>query len=260
MARRLRLNSRDVAILGMLLERRAETLGYLHAAHFPRAKRKIARNRLGQLVRHGYLSRIPIHELEPHLRAPDDGEHEVSVYTLTNKGLTALRIRAADGDSLQGLELGAQLREPSVRHQLAVNRTGDILGTRLLAEHQIDHPAGEHRHRADAAWHAAPDHRGRTLVLLEIDNGNYTRQRILGKVDAFLAHPDARAAVFVCPDALRAKRVHRWIKEQHGDTHASRIQVLTLTELAHGGRLDPQLTPQGNPTAPLSAWEGLLAA
>ena len=114
---------------------------------------------------------------------------------------------------------------------------------RLIGEHLLDPAGRDRRHRPDGAYHARPDADGRTLVLVEVDLGNYTRQRILGKLRTFLANEESRAAIFVTPTAERAQQIAGWIRARHGDGVMRRVQVLTLDELRDGQLLDPELSP-----------------
>jgi len=243
-ASKVRLQTRDLRLLELLLERRVETLGHLHRLAFGGSARKTARNRLIRLRQGGYVERIALTEIPAELLALGDENHEpASVYRLTAKGVAALRLRHRAGAELRGRPARGDLSETSIPHQLAVNRCGDWLGAHLIGEHLLDMPAKDRRHRPDAAYHARPDADGRTLVLVEVDLGNYTRTRILGKALTFLASEDARATLIITPDAQRAAQVTAWIRARHGDAIMSRLQVLTFAELTAGQLLDPALAP-----------------
>jgi hypothetical protein len=112
-----------------------------------------------------------------------------------------------------------------------VNQVADWLGARLLPEHDT---SAASRHRADGAYATAPDTAGRTLVLLEVDLGHYTRQRVLGKLAAFLAHPDASAIVLATPTRERATQIGRWAREAHGEQVIARVHPLTFEQLRRG--------------------------
>ncbi len=240
----VRLQRRDLELFELLLERRVETLGHLHRLAFQGKARKTARNRLIRLRQGGYIERVALADIDEQLLAPGDGEHPVaSVYRLTPKGIAALRLRHRAGAALRGRPALADLTDSSIPHQLAVSRTGDWLGTRLIGEHLLESPGRDRRHRPDAAYHARPDEAGRTLVLVEVDLGNYTRQRILGKLRTFLANEESRGAIFVTHTSGRAEQVAGWIRARHGDGVMRRVQVLTLDELRDGQLLDPGLAP-----------------
>ena len=240
----VRLQRRDLQLFELLLERRVETLGHLHRLAFEGKARKTARNRLIRLRQGGYIERVPLSGIDEQLLAPGDGEHPVaSVYSLTPKGVAALRLRHRAGAELRGRPARGDLTDSSIPHQLAVNRTGDWLHARLIGEHLLENPGKDRRHRPDAAYHARPDAEGRTLVLVEVDLGNYTRSRILGKLRTFLANEESRGAIFVTQDAARAEQITGWIRARHGDGVMRRVQVLTFDELRDGQLLDPQLAP-----------------
>lgn len=242
----VRLQARDLELFELLLQRRVETLGHIHLSLFGHTSEAVARNRLVRLRQGGYLQRIAVTGLDSAVLTGGDLEHKVfSVYELTPKGLAALRLRHRAGAELRGRPAQGGLTHSSIPHQLAVNRCGDWLGTALIGEHLLDSPAKDRRHRPDAAYLGAADSSGRSLVLLEVDLGNYTRSRILGKVRTFLADDQARGALFVTPNAERAAQVAGWIRERHGDAALQRIQVVTFSELQAGRLLDASLTPDG---------------
>ena len=240
----VRLQRRDLDLFELLLERRVETLGHLHRLAFDGKAQKTARNRLIRLRQGGYIERVALSGIDEQLLARGDSEHPVaSVYRLTPKGIAALRLRHRAGAELRGRPPRGDLTDPSIPHQLAVNRVGDWLHARLIGEHLLDPAGRDRRHRPDGAYHARPDADGRTLVLVEVDLGNYTRQRILGKLRTFLANEESRAAIFVTPTAERAEQIAGWIRARHGDGVMRRVQVLTLDELRDGQLLDPELSP-----------------
>jgi Replication-relaxation len=200
----------------------------LHARHFPGAKRKTARNRLGQLSAAGYLRRVDSEALHP----AGGATRQQSAYVLGPRAPAALRLRS--------LTAPRPRHAPShVAHQLAVNQVADWLGARLLPEHDT---SAASRHRADGAYIAAPDAQGRTLVLLEVDLGHYTRKRVLGKLAAFLAHPDASAIVLATPTWERAAQIGRWAREAHGEEVMRRVHPLTFEQVRRG-LLPPELAP-----------------
>lgn len=240
----VRLQSRDLELFELLLERRVETLGHLHRLTFNGKAQKTARNRLIRLRQGGYIERVALSGIDAQLLADGDSEHPVaSVYRLTPKGIAALRLRHRAGAELRGNPRRSDLADPSIPHQLAVNRVGDWLRARLIGEHLLDLAGRDRRHRPDAAFHARQDADGRTLVLVEVDLGNYTRSRILGKLRTFLASEESRGAIFVTPTAERAQQIAGWIRTRHGDSVMRRVQVLTFTELRDGQLLGPELSP-----------------
>lgn len=240
----VRLNARDLEIFQTLLSRRVETLGHLNRLVFSGLARKTARNRLIRLRQGGYIERVAIEHLPPELRTEGDFHHpQTSVYRLTAKGIAALRLRHRAGSQLRGGPPPRDLSDASIPHQLAVNRLGDWLGADLIGEHQIEGAGNDRRHRPDAAYRTTPDKSGRDLVLLEVDLGNYTQTRILGKVATFLTNDHARAAIIVTPDQHRAAKVAAWIRQAHGDSVAGRLKVLTLDEVKDGRLLNGELAP-----------------
>ncbi len=246
--RKTALTVRDVELLRTLVERRSETIGYLQDRFF-RGVRKTALNRLRELERGGYLTRESVQTI-------DKPNGLTSVYTLGPAARQALRIRDAHADEAFGnRRWNPTLRESSMPHQIATNRVGDWLGARLIPEHLLPaRGANAQRHRPDAVYRAAAaDGIGRQLVFLEIDLGHYSKQRILGKLDAFLAHPDARSIVFVSPTEQRSMAVSAWIREQYGEGIMDRVQPLTLAQVQEGGWLDPGTEPATGPDAERTA-------
>src|SRR3712207_6298776 len=146
----IHLHARDLAVLETLAARGVETLPWLHDRHFAGLSRKRARNRLGELVAHGYLTKHTV----PGLAAEDDTaiERSDAVYVLAAKALAALRLRSLAGEQLRA-RVDPQLPKTSIPHQLAVNRVGDALNTPLIPEHLLElDPRIERRHRPDAAY------------------------------------------------------------------------------------------------------------
>lgn len=238
MRRRTALTVRDVNLLRELLERRSETTTYLTERYF-RGVRKTALNRLRELELGGFVTRQLIETIER------PGQLQ-SVYTLGPAARTALRSRSAHADEAFGTRrFNPILRDSSIPHQVATNRVGDWLGARLIPEHLLPvHAPNAQRHRPDAVYRAAtPDAQGRQLVFLEVDLGHYSRQRILGKVDAFLAHPDARSILFVSHTEERSSAVAGWIREHYGEAIMDRVQPLTFAQIQEGGWLDPGTQP-----------------
>ncbi len=194
--KRVRLTTRDLQIFEQLLNSRAETLGTLHEQHWPPGtERDSARHRLSRLAAWGFLDKHGLEHVHPNLIHPNDnpdGSGWITVYTLTPKGVNALRRRSLAGSVLRGRSINGDLDQAAIPHQLAGNRIGRLLDTRLTADHLIE-VTGDRRHRPDATYTADPDDRGRTIVTLEIDLGHYSRKRILGKLVTFLTDPDTRS-------------------------------------------------------------------
>lgn len=67
------------------------------------------------------------------------------------------------------------------------------------------------RNRPDAVIEGV-DEKGRLRWLgVEVDLGHYSRERIVGKVNAWRAYPDADALLIIVPDEARRERVQGWI-------------------------------------------------
>jgi hypothetical protein len=238
MARKTALTLRDLQLLRELVERRTETLGYLQDRYFG-GVRKTALNRLRRLELGGFVVREQVETIDAPGRL-------TNVYTLGAAARKALMNRNPDSsEAWRARRWSPTLRETSMPHQVATNRVGDWLGARLLPEHLLPvHEPNAQRHRPDAVYRAAaPDAQGRQLVFLEVDLGHYSRQRILGKVDAFLAHSQARSILFVAPTAERVAAISGWIRDQYGEGFMDRVQPLTFQQIREGGWLDPGTEP-----------------
>ena len=241
MARNVALNRRDIAILNLLVERRVETLDYLHETLFPGRSRKRVLNRLGDLARHGYLERLSVSLLE------GDGRPE-SVYRLGPRAKTALELRSALGaDAFRGRRFNPTLRDSSIDHQVMTNRVADWIGAALTPEHLL--PAGgrgdAYRHRPDGTYVTArPDAQGRQLVFLEVDLGHYSRDRLLGKVKAFLHHPSAASMLIAAPTRQRTRQIATWVRDAYGDAMLGhRVLPLTFDQIKSGELLGPSFEP-----------------
>jgi hypothetical protein len=239
-----------VNLLRELLERRSETTTYLSDRFF-RGVRKTALNRLRELELGGFITRLEVEAIE------HSGQPKLqSVYTLGPAARRALRMRSPHADEQFGTRrFNPILRETSIPHQVATNRVGDWLGARLIPEHLLPvHQPNAQRHRPDAVYRAAaPDVQGRQLVFLEIDLGHYNKQRILGKIDAFLAHPDARSILFVSDTEERSSAVAGWIRDHYGEAIMDRVHPLTLAQIREGGWLDPGTEPTSGDDAEKTA-------
>ena len=240
MARKVALHDRDIAILSLLVERRVETLDYLHEAVFAGLSRKRVLNRLGDLARAGYLERLSV-------TLHDGPGRPESVYRLGPRAKPALELRSARGhEAFRGRRFNPTLRESSIDHQVMTNRVGDWLGARLRPEHLLPAPGkgDAFRHRPDATYVAADaDPHGRRTVYLEVDLGHYSRERILGKINAFLQAPDARAMLLVAPTPERAALLGLWARDIYGEAITERLQTLTFAEIRAGGYLRPGTEP-----------------
>lgn len=240
MTKKVALLGRDVELLGLLVERRAETLDYLHERFFPDWTLKSARNRLHRLQQGGYLLRTSVSLFGT------DGRME-SVYTLGPRAKKALELRSAAGsEAFRGRRFNPTLRETSIDHQILTNRVGDWLGAELRPEHLLPAPGGRDafRHRPDAVYTARQaDANGRRLVFLEVDLGHYSRERILGKVNAFLESPEARSILLVAPSRERARQVGGWVRDAYGEEVMGRVQPLTFDQVRDGGYLRPGTEP-----------------
>jgi hypothetical protein len=241
-ARKVALNRRDIAILNLLTERRVETLDYLHETIFPGLSRKRALNRLGDLARDGYLERLDVSLLQ------GDGRPE-SVYRLGPRAKTALELRSAVGaEAFRGRRFNPVLRGSSIDHQIMTTRVADWIGAQLTPEHLL--PAGGRgdafRHRPDGTYTSAqPDSQGRQVVFLEVDLGHYSRERLLGKVKAFLNHPQASAMLIAVPTRQRVRQIASWIGEAypHSNQLGGRVVPLTFDQIRAGALVSSKLEP-----------------
>jgi hypothetical protein len=233
MVRGVQLQARDIALLEFLLDRKVATLDTLHQALFPARIRKGAANRLGELARAGYITRIPA----AHVTA--DGQ-VLTVYRLGPKAPAALRQFSLAARSLDDLAL-RPIHRLSIPRQLVVNQVADWLGTSLnLPRH--DH--GARGDEPDGAYLARdPDHNGRRVVLVQLDLGNPPRERVLDTVRAFFSDPDARSLIYATPSTRRANLTANWIRNAYGENVMNRIQPLSFAELEHGGLLDRGTEP-----------------
>lgn len=241
--RGVRLTTRDTQIFEDLLQRRTDSLGSIHARHWPHAAQDTARRRLGVLVNDGYLHRVYLERPPAALVHPADDENGwVHAYTLTPRGVAALRRRSLAGSILAGRSIKGDIDEAAIPHQLAVNRVGELLAAKLHPDHLIE-LGGDRRHRPDATYQARADATGRATVMLEVDLGHYSRQRILGKLTTFLADPDAAGVLFACPTDQRASWIARVLRDAHGDRIMDRVQVLTFKQIHEGRLLRDALRP-----------------
>lgn len=243
MARKVHLHARDLEIIETLLERRVETLDWLHGTFWPEHQRVTARNRLNELHRAGYVQRIS--RVQPG-RAPEEKGRQPleTFFAIGPKAAAALRLRGMAGEHLRGVRLRPGLPDSQLDHQLMVNRVGDWLGAKFLPGAAPGGPARGHRHRPDAAYRAREaDDAGRDVVLVEIDLGHYSRQRILAKVATFLANREARAILFAVPSRARGFEVARWVREHYGREVMDRVRVRDFASLRAGARVEAGTEP-----------------
>lgn len=89
------------------------------------------------------------------------------------------------------------------------------------------------RHKPDAVWQRPESSGGtRTTILLEVDLGHYSRQRLLGKLDAFQANPRAEM-IIVAPTLERVGQIDRWLQSDRrfNYQHARRPYVVEIARL-----------------------------
>jgi hypothetical protein len=223
--RKVAIQQRDVQVMELLVERRAETLDVLHEELFAGRSRKRALNRLGELCTGGFLERT-------HVAVPGHDEVQ-NVYTLTPRGRRALELRSPAAVAMfAGRRFNETLRTASLPHQVVTNRAADRLGVRLTPEHLLPPPRYAHSPKAkpDGVYDLHREYSSKNKVWLEVDLGHYSRQRLLEKVDAAAGSHDVRGMVIVCPSIDRADRVESWCRYavEKGDLI---LVVRTLEEL-----------------------------
>jgi hypothetical protein len=198
---------RDVALMELLVERRAETLDEVAARFFPAQSRKRARNRLGQLTGAGYLQRTKV-------MVPSFGEPQ-NVYTLGPKGNRALELRSPAAVELFGdRRFNPTLRTASLPHQIVTNRVADRLGVRMTPEHLLARARDAVVVRPDGVYRAGERPDIRPDVWVEVDLGHYSRRRLHAKAEAAMQQDETvRGMVFVCATAERARQIERWLGE-----------------------------------------------
>jgi len=226
--RPLHLQKRDLALLESLVARQVETLDYLHETFFEDVSKKRALNRLGELIGAGYLERTQV--FLPGKDTP------CSTYWLTRRGRTALQVRDLSASwhatSTWKLQPGA----PSIPHQIVTNRVCDWLRADPVAEHLqprwIRRDGKELKHKPDAFYECRkPDEQGRRLVLLEVDLGHYTRQRILEKVEALSDVQEARFLLLATTTKARQLKLQKVIQKEFGLAIWDRVDVMCFAEL-----------------------------
>jgi hypothetical protein len=247
------ITRRDVAIMELLVERRAETLDELATRFFAERSRKRAQNRLGTLAGAGYLQCTKL--AVPSLAEPQN------IYTLGPKGKRALELRSSAALELfRDRRFNPSLRTASLPHQIVTNRVADVLGMRMTPEHLLeDRRDRESRAvRPDGVYLAGRPDDWQRQVWVEVDLGHYSRKRIEDKVRAAIANHDVRGMLLVCATQRRADQVHGWLDDDHRLRHSSvHVAVLSLDELSLEA-LEPQLRPAGdtNPDLPVLHSDG----
>lgn len=241
-----RLTRRDIEVFARLLERRVDTIGNLHQACFSDWTYKSTRTKFARLTNGGFIEKHELPDLPARLRGPSDQRTDgiTVAYTLTARGIEALRRRSVHGEHLRGRRIRA-VHDTSLPHELAVAHVGDQLGVSLIGDHLRRAGRGQGRHRPDAAYRAAnPQGGGRNLVLVEVDLGHYRRDRIAAKGKAFLEDPEAQGALFVVATDERAAWVMRALADAHGERMLDRVQVLTFADLHDPDALQDDLRPE----------------
>ncbi len=236
----VRLQGRDLAILEALIERRCETLDYLHQRFFPGLSRKRALNRLRDLQRAGLLERTDI--------GLWDQQGFVSAYNLAKAAKPILESRSVLGEHLQAHSFASLWLNVSLPKQIAVNRIGDWLGIQLLPEALSTGVPENRRHwsRPDAIYQAArPDKHGRDHVYVIADLGGITPDRRLGRIKAFLDDHKARSLLHISPSIRQTRVASSTISEAFGERVMREIQPLTFDQIREGGWLDPGTEPLG---------------
>lgn len=233
------LMRRDLRLMEQLVLRRAATLDDLHAAWFAGLSRKRALNRLGELASAGFLHRVTL-AVPDALAGP---EREQSVYTLGPRARAALELRSLSSEHFRYRRWNPVLRDSSIPHQLVVNRVCDLLGVDAVPEHLL--PPAENRaamqHKPDAIWEReADDGERQTKVLLEVDLGHYSRERIKGKVQSFRRDEEASHLLLVTHTTERADQIARWLNTER---FGAAITIASLSELI----ADPQLARNALP-------------
>lgn len=212
----------------LLAAHQIETLAHLHELHWADCARKSAYNRLRALAKAGYLAHIKrphADETKTWVDVRPPAEH---LFCLGPKAPVALRLRGRESEALARRHRRGGIPAALIDHQLATNRVAEILGVRLEQLPETGQRVRD-RHRPDGYYHAAPDELGRDLVLVEIDLGHYSRDRILGKALAFFGHEQARSILFATSTTERADLVARWLRERYGPLE--RIDVCSIAEL-----------------------------
>jgi hypothetical protein len=237
----VRLQVRDIHILEALVERRCETLDYLHEHFFAGLSRKRALGRLRDLQRAGLINRVGEMWLWD-LYGP------VSIYHLTKGAKEVLEVRSALGDQLRGRSFRSLWVDVCWPKQIAINRIGDWLGTQLLPEPLFTgaDPWRRHWSRPDSIYEAAErDREGRDHVYVVADFGGITPDRQVGMARAFLEDRNARSMLHVSPtDYLREVATENLRRALSYDGF-ERLQLLTIEMVREGGWLDPGTQPHG---------------
>lgn len=230
MPRSVRLHSRDVAVLELLASHQIETLAFLHERHWASCTRKSAYNRLRALANAGYLTHIKRPHADETKTWVDTRPPSEHLFCLGPKAPIALRLRGRESEALARRHRRGGISAALIDHQLATNRVAEILGVQL-EELPETGKRGQDRHHPDGYYFTEPDQRGRDRVLVEIDLGHYSRDRIMAKTIGFLSHGQARSILFVTTTTERAHLVARWNREHYGSEVMQRIDVCSIAEL-----------------------------
>ena len=237
----VRLQIRDIHILEALVERRCETLDYLHEHFFAGLSRKRALGRLRDLERAGLIHR----EGDIWLW---DRYGPVSIYHLTKGAKEVLEVRSALGDQLRGRSFRSLWVDVCWPKQIAINRIGDWLGTQLMPEPLFTgvDPWRRHWSRPDAIYQAAErDREGRDHVYVVADFGGITPDRQVGTAKAFLDDRKARSLLHISPTDYLCDIATANLREALSYDECQRLQFLTIEMIREGGWLDPGTQPQG---------------
>jgi hypothetical protein len=240
----VRLQIRDIHILEALVERRCETLDYLHEHFFAGLSRKRALGRLRDLERAGLIHR----EGDIWLW---DRYGPVSIYHLTKDAKEVLEVRSALGDQLRGRSFRSLWVDVCWPKQIAINRIGDWLGTQLMPEPLFTgaDPWRRHWSRPDAIYQAAErDREGRDHVYVVADFGGITPDRQVGTAKAFLEDRKARSLLHISPTDYLCDIATANLREALSYDEFQRLQFLTIEMIREGGWLDPGTQPQGGHT------------
>lgn len=215
---RVSLQTRDLAIMESLVQLRAAMLDDLHRVHFSGLSRKRAVNRLAQLARAGMLAPADV--------VLHDETATTRVYTPGPRARTALERRTLSSEHFRYRRWNPTLRDSSIPHQIVVNRLADKICGTTIPEHLLPVPGkNAARNRPDAVIEGV-DVAGRARMLgLDVDLGHYSRERIVGKAEAWRTYPDAGPLLIVVPDVARANKVYGWVRDRHN------IHLLTVADL-----------------------------
>ena len=218
------LQERDRLVLSLLLERRYETLDFLHERCFDGLSRKRVLNRLGDLIRAGYLEResFPMY---------DAGGENRSVYWLTPMAEQLVVVGAALAHDLNGRRFGCPVARTSVPHQIAINRVGDWLGTRFVSETLAGFPETNDRTgRPHATYITSASEGPRDVVFVVVDLTSNVRWYMPERLRVFAAHRRARALVLITSDPVRSLELDSWMTAV-GRGYVTRLYLYTIADV-----------------------------